>query len=53
MALLFVDARFDDAKLLESENPVSYTDHTQLIMYYICQMYLAVPLRILSMFLYY
>ena len=22
--------RFDDAKLLESGNPVSYTDHTQL-----------------------
>ena len=26
---------FDDAKLLESGNPVSYTDHTQLTMYYI------------------
>ena len=27
--------RFDDAKLLESGNPVSYTDHTLLAMYYI------------------
>ena len=27
--------RFDDAKLLESGSPVSYTDHTQLTMYYI------------------
>ena len=25
--------RFDDAKLIESGNPVSYTDHTQLTMY--------------------
>ena len=24
--------QFDDAKLLESGNPVSYTDHTQLTM---------------------
>ena len=24
--------RFDDANLLESANPVSYTDHTQLTM---------------------
>ena len=39
--------RFDDAKLLESGNPVSYTDHTQLTV-----LYLAVTLRILSMFLY-
>ena len=37
--------RFDDAKLHESGNPVSYTDHTQLTMYY-----MAVTLRILSMF---
>ena len=28
-------ARFDEAKLLESGNPVSYTDHTQLFRYYI------------------
>ena len=27
--------RFDDAKLPESGNPVSYTDHTQLTMYFI------------------
>ena len=27
--------RFDNAKLLESGNPVPYTDHTQLTMYYI------------------
>ena len=27
--------RFDDSKLLESGNPVSYTDNTQLTMYYI------------------
>ena len=27
--------RFADAKLIESGNPVSYTDHTQLTMYYI------------------
>ena len=27
--------RFDDAKLLESGNNVSYTDHTQLTKYYI------------------
>ena len=26
--------RFDDPKLLEFGNPVSYTDHTQLTMYY-------------------
>ena len=26
--------RFDDAKLLESGNPVSYSDHTQLTRYY-------------------
>ena len=41
--------RFDDAKLLESGNPVSYTDHTQLTMYVL---HLAVILRMLSMFLY-
>ena len=28
-------ARFDEAKLLESGNPVSYTDHNQLIRYHI------------------
>ena len=32
---LYPSYRFDDAKLLESVNPVSYTDHTQLTMYYI------------------
>ena len=35
--------------LLESGNPVSYTGHTRLTMYYIN---LAVTLQILSMFLY-
>ena len=37
--------RFDDAKLLQPGNPVSYTDHTQLL-------HLVITLRILSMFLY-
>ena len=29
----YLSYRFGDAKLLESGNPVSYTDHTQLTMY--------------------
>ena len=49
--LIKKSARFNGAKLLESENPVSYTEHTQLIIYYICQMYLACNFRILSIFL--
>ena len=31
----YLSYRFDDAKLLESGNPVYYADHPQLKMYYI------------------